>query len=149
MAADVKRLVTRIANATAGGEYDVVLDLTHPKALEASGGREMAIQQVKLGMAAIKERGGSFRVAGVGEPVLAKGTHAHYAVVPYTMAFSGPWKKGTSRTSVVGISGDGGRTWRFAQVSKRDGVEWVRRMFPDFPRDLTIPQTEWALEGGK
>jgi hypothetical protein len=109
----------------------------------------MSRVQMKRAMAAVIERGGSFRVIQVGEPVLAKGTDAHYAVVPYTMALSAPGKKGTSRTSVVGISSDGGRTWTFAQVSKKDGEGWIRRMFPDFPRDLRIPETEWAVEGAK
>ena len=80
---------------------------------------------------------------------MARGGGAHYAVVPYTMALSGSGKKGTSKTSVVGISSDGGKTWRFAQVSARDGEDGIRRMFPDFPRDLRIPQTERTLEDAK
>ena len=143
---DVKALVATIANATADGEYDVVIDLTHPKVLEAAGGKEVALRQVQLGMDFTRKQGFTFRVAGIGQPVVARGGDAHYAVVPYTMALSAPGKKGTSKTSVVGISSDGGNTWKFAQVSARDGEDGIRRMFPDFPRDLRIPRTERALD---
>jgi hypothetical protein len=145
LAETVKAEVDKMMTATADGRYEVVIDMTHPKALEEMGGREKALEVIGVAMDQLKGKGVRFKVTEVGKPTVVKGDGGHYAVAPYTMEVTAPGKKATSRTAVVGVSVDGGKTWKFVNTDTKGEAE-IRKILPDLPRDLKIPKQEVTTE---
>jgi hypothetical protein len=145
MTAVVKAQVKKMMDATVAGKYDIVLDMTHPKALEDLGGREKALEVVKAAMDAIKAKGFTFRITELGQPKVVKSKGDYFTVAPLTMVIMGMGKKVVAKTAVVGVSRDDGKTWKFVNVDP-EGETKVRRFIPDLPRDLKVPKQEQKIE---
>jgi hypothetical protein len=141
----VKVEVKKMIEATAAGNYDVVLELTHPRVVEELGGKEKAGQAIKKALEGIKARGVQFEVKEINEPTVVKRGASYFAVAPYTMVMTGSGKKATSKTALVGVSIDEGKTWKFLNVDA-GGEDKIRQTLPDLPRELRVPRQEQKIE---
>lgn len=137
----IKGLVEKMQTATIKEDYAVVVDLTHPKALEQLGGKEKALDTIKNGMKALKEGGLTIKSLKSGEPATpVPGGKELYTVVPTTLELTTPDGKVTSNGFVVGASADGGKTWTFVDGSP--GPDAIRKLLPDLPEKLVLPKPE-------
>ena len=142
--ADVKKMLA----ATIGGDYETLVTMTHPKAIEAMGGIDKAKQVLKLTLDSLKASGFTTTLEEVGTPALANSTTTSYAVIPYTVVLEGAGKKITAKTAVVGISDNGGKSWKFLNINEQ-GEEGMRKLVPDLPRELKFPKQEQKVEESK
>ena len=131
--------VKKMIEATFEGNYEVVIEMTHPKLFEKLGGKEKAGEMIKTTMEMIKGKGLTFKVVEIGKPTVVKGDKDFFAVAPYTGEITGQGKKITMKTAVVGVSTDAGKTWKFINVDE-NGENGIRPILPDLPRELKIPR---------
>lgn len=147
-AGELKVSVHKMLDATINGDYDTLVSMTHPKAIEAMGGADKAKQLLKLSLDSLKASGFVTKLEGVGTPTVVNSNSNSFAVVPYTVIITGAGKKITSKTAVVGFSSDAGRTWKFLNVTEQ-GEKGMRELMPDLPQDLKFPKMEQKVEETK
>jgi hypothetical protein len=137
----VKSRVEAMNTALIRGEYAKLADLTHPKAVEENGGREKMIAAVKDAMQALKAKGIVIRGAKVDLPTgFASAGGEMFTVVPFSLEVTAPGQKITQRTFVIGVSGDGGKTWTF--INGDLGVAKVKQLLPNLPKGLKLPENQ-------
>jgi hypothetical protein len=145
VAGELKVSVHKMLDATINGDYDTLVGMTHPKAIEAMGGADKAKQLLKLSLDSLKASGFVTKLQEVGTPTVLLTNTSSFAVVPYTVIITGAGKKITSKTAVVGFSSDAGKTWKFLNVTEK-GEEGMRQLMPDLPQDLKFPKMEQKVE---
>ncbi len=135
----VKSKVEAMNTALLRGDYAKFADLTHPKLVEQSGGREKMIATMKDTMEGLKSRGIVFRGAKVDPPMeFASADGEMFTVVPFSLEITVPGQKITQRTFVVGVSGDRGQTWTF--INGDVGEAQVKLLLPNLPKELKLPK---------
>jgi len=131
----------RCGDATVGGNYETLADLTNPAIVKAAGGRETMIKQVGESMAKMKAQGVSLdsMKAEAPETLYRSGTSV-YCVVPMIVTVTAPGNKITSKGFLLGVSDDDGANWSFADGSP--GEEKIRALLPGIPPDVKFPAKE-------
>lgn len=120
----------------------ILADYTHPKILASMGGREKAIETMNTGLAEIKSKGMSFRSASIGKigKFYTKGNKV-YCVIPHDITINTEGGYLSSLSSVLGISPDQGKTWKFVSAGNI-GRDKLKTLFPELPDGMQIlPQT--------
>jgi len=136
-----KAKATECQNAFVKGDYETFADLTHPKAIEDSGGRKKMVEGLAAEIKSLKAMGTEFKavkMAEASDPVAAG--KVLYICVPFTMEMSTPNGLVGVKSSLLGISTDKGKTWLF--VDAIAGRESLKKSFPDLPAALVIPKNE-------
>jgi hypothetical protein len=137
----VKSKVEAMNTALLRGDYAKIADLTHPKVVEESGGREKMIATMKDTMEGLKSRGIVFRGAKVDPPTeFASADGEMFTVVPFSLEITTPGQKITQRTFVIGVSGDRGQTWTF--INGDLGEAQVKLLLPNLPKELKLPRNQ-------
>ena len=129
----------KCGKAMVEGDYEALVDLTHPALIKAAGGREAMTSALKSSMAQMKQEGFRFESMTSEPPKrLDPSAKALYCVVPTSLKVV---KAGevqiTTSGFLLGISADDGKTWTFLDGSP--GEETLRRVLPDIPADLAFP----------
>jgi hypothetical protein len=143
--ANLKADVQKMLDATLKGDAETLFSMTHPKAIEMMGGTDKAKELLKLSLDSLKATGLATKLQEIGTPTLANNKADSFAVVPYTITFTGGGKKITFKTAVVGFSADSGKSWKFLNITEK-GEEEMRQLVPDLPRELKIPKQEQKVE---
>jgi hypothetical protein len=116
-------------------------DLTHPKVVEALGGKDKVVELTKTVMQQLKTQGveiKTYTIGKPGEPV--KDDKAAYVIIPTTLEMTAPKTKIKSESYLLGMTTDGGKSWTFAdgaglaQGPARDAI------VPTLPKDLKLPE---------
>jgi len=142
----VRNGVTTMLNAMLKNDMGTLADFTHPKIIASLGGREKAIETMNKGVAEIKSKGMSFRSASIGKigKFYTSGKKV-YCVIPHDITISTKGGYFSSRSSVLGISQDQGKTWKFVSAGNI-GRNKLKTLFPELPDGLKIlPQTDPVL----
>lgn len=129
-----------VKKAVLAADYAKVADLTHPKVVEALGGRDKMIEQTKTIMKQIKDMGieiTSYTVDKPGAPVV-DGKSA-YVILPSKLTMKAPTGKIMSESYLLGMTTDGGKTWTFADGSGLAGGPVRDAILPTLPKDLKLP----------
>jgi hypothetical protein len=130
-----------MSKAVLDRDHETLADYTHPRIVEAAGGRNKLIERVRQMMKEMDESGFQMvanEVGDPGEPVVEGGTA--YVILPTTLRLKGPKVRGVAESYLLGISTDGGKTWRFADGAGLSKPEERKRVFPDLPVDLHLPE---------
>ena len=116
-----------------------VIDLTHPRAVSALGGREKAIKRTEDELKKAEQDGVKMlSFDEVKPPAKIHATkQAQYCIVPIAFRLMIADKKYLLRTALIATSTDSGKTWKFVDLSM--GRENVRRFLPDLPAELEFP----------
>ena len=142
----VRNEVTIMINAMIKSDMATLADYTHPKILASFGGREKAIETMNMGVAEIKSKGLSFRSASIGKigKFYTSGKEV-YCVIPHDIKLDTEGGYFSSISSVLGISQDQGKTWKFVSAGTI-GRDRLKVIFPELPDGLEIlPQTDPVL----
>ncbi|VTR92237.1 Uncharacterized protein OS=Pedobacter heparinus (strain ATCC 13125 / DSM 2366 / NCIB 9290) GN=Phep_1087 PE=4 SV=1 [Gemmata massiliana] len=145
--AEIKKAVKLLADnvATIKGDFEALLNLSHPKVVEQLGGRKKAITAMETILKEMKDDGIVIKSLTTGEPANpVRGDKELYVLVPTKMEMTTPEGTLTVAGYFLGISADSGKTWRF--VDGAGGSAKIRKMFPDIPEKLVLPELEYKLK---
>jgi hypothetical protein len=136
-----KAKTQEINDALIKEDFGKIADLTHRTVVKMMGGRDKMIAVMKAGVKDMKSRGVSFRTVKVGEPsdLVAAGTDL-YVVVPFRLELTIPGKRALQNSFVIGVSGDGGKTWSFVNGDLDD--KRLKLVLPNLPPALKLPKRE-------
>lgn len=139
----VKRLAQELGTATMRGDYAKVIDGTYDRIVEELGGREKAIKVIETGMRKLRAKGITFKAYKVGDPgEFHREGNNTFVVVPTVLEMSAPGNKLIGKSYLLGISGDGGKTWKFADGAGMDRKEVREKVLPKLPAKLKLPAKE-------
>jgi hypothetical protein len=143
MLATVHASAKRCGAATIEGNFEELLSLTYPAIVEKMGGIQKAARLLASGTKGMK-----FDSYVVSKPtaIHSKGGY-YFVIVPTEMAMTvrGTAVEGTS--FLLGISGDQGRTWTFADGSGIKNPKG-REMLPDLPAAMVLPEVKVVPRDG-
>lgn len=143
----VKQLAARMLKATLDEDYAVIIDLTYPKVVAELGGREKAIEASYAMMRVIKEAKFAIRELTAGEPGAVHSEGANrFIIVPTLTVIAAPDKVLRIDSYLLGISGDGGKTWKFVDGAGMKNVEFRQRILPPLPPGLVLPEMTTRVE---
>jgi hypothetical protein len=124
-------------------------DLTYPKLIEVMGGREQYLENLKAVREEMQSEKFSVLSATVEDPTeVIEVDKQLYAIVPLTMRMKVPEGVLVGRSSMIGVSSDGGKNWTFV-TGNRDQLKGdaLKIIFPTAADKLRIPEaTEPVLE---
>lgn len=139
--ADIKKLAQGVGDATIKGEYAKVIDATHDGLVKMLGGREKAIQTTETAMKAVAAQGITVTKYSAGEPgeMYTEGAYT-FTVLPTVVEMKAPIGRIVSKGYLLGVSPDGGKTWKFADGAGL-GNEKIREVgLPKLPAKLKLPE---------
>jgi hypothetical protein len=145
--AEIKKLVETLNEARVKGDAAKVIDLTYDGVVKSKGGREAAIQSLKLEMKADINLPASKTTVSDPGPVLTEGANL-FTVVPVTLEVKSAAGKLVVKSYVLGVSGDGGKTWKFADATVLGDPQARKTTLPKLPAklDAPIPSAEIVKE---
>jgi hypothetical protein len=138
--AAVKKLAQEMGDATVKGDYAKLIEHTHDGVVKALGGREAAIKGVETAMKLMKNQGIALKSFTVGEPgeFSTEGANT-FVVVPTSIEMTMPGGNALTKSYVLGISSDGGKSWKFADGAGMDNKEKRDLILPKLPANLALP----------
>jgi len=135
----VKKQATRFAKASFNGDYKTVIDLTYPKLVEYSGGRDTMQKLISSRIEGLKKQGVIAFDGYVDSPgkIHDAGGQLH-CIIPEVITmkvFNGRY---VNRTYLLAISDNNGKNWTFMDVGKMP-LSLLQRLVPKYNLDLNIP----------
>jgi hypothetical protein len=135
----LKKQASRFANATFNSDHKLVIDLTYPKLVALSGGRDSMQKLIVERIEALKKQGVMRFEGSVGSPgpFITAGKQIH-CLLPETImlyVFNGRF---VTRSYLLAISDDKGKSWAFMDVGKMP-AEVLHKLLPDYNDELVIP----------
>ena len=145
----LKTQADELNQASLKGDDARAADLTYPKLIEVMGGREQYIRNLQAVREEMQSEKFSVLSATIEEPTdVVEVEKQLYAIVPLTMRMKVPEGVLVGRSSMIGVSNDGGKNWTFV-TGNRDQLkgEALKILFPSAADKLKIPEaTEPVLE---
>lgn len=136
----LKKQAEELGQATVGGDFAKVLDLTYPTIVEQAGGKDKMIASMKIDVAQMKYEGFDLEAMTVGEiKQIATIENQIFALVPITMKIKSPSGKMLGESSIVGISNDNGANWKFINGIDQAGF---KKAFPKAAEKIRIPEEQ-------
>ena len=147
-----KRQAEICGEAILHADYDLFVTMIHPRLLQAMGGKIAVIRKLKQGDQQLKAQGSSIQSITMGDVTQIRQSKTEtFAVVPETIEISA--KDGVLRAQgfLLGISSDGGKTWRFIDGDGVAGLgKRLRALLPNLPADMQLPRpTDPTFEPAK
>jgi hypothetical protein len=96
---------------------------------------------MEAGTKEMKSQGFGFKSVKVDDPsdIIPAGTEL-YVVVTFQMEMKAPGGKLTSKSFVIGVSPDAGKTWTF--INGDMDIKSVKQVLPDLPDKLKLPDKQ-------
>jgi hypothetical protein len=146
--AAMKEQAGQMCLAIVAADHAKVADCTHPNVVELAGGRDRAVQFIKMTLEDMKSRGTAIQSVVVGEPSeVFKQAGDVYSVVPFTLEMDVGGQRLKQGSFLVGISSDGGRTWKFVDGNQGDRAK-LERILPNLPKGLRLPEKQQPVVAG-
>ena len=141
--AAVKKLADEVGTATIKGDYAKIIDVTHEGIVKKLGGREEGVKIIEKGMKELVAKGFTFTKYTVSDPgnFHTEGANT-FVVVPSVLEMKSPTGKVLAKSYLLGISPDGGKTWKFADGAGMANKELRESMLPKMPAALKLPDPQ-------
>jgi hypothetical protein len=146
---NLKSQADDLGRATVDEDYQKMADLTHPTLVDKFGGRDGFIQRLGSKVAEMKDQGFQFKQVTYSEPSkLVEELGELYAIVPFKAMVASPGGATATQPSfLIGVSPDGGITWKFINGSGvAEDRNKLKAILPNFPNELQLPDNhprEW------
>jgi len=129
------------ADALVRGDFDRVVALTHPALVEAMGGRGPMIAALRRGQEEMTAEGKSLVGATTEKPLqIVRTGRQLQCVVPQTLEMLVAGGTLEAKSALIGVSVDGGVTWRFVAAGKGGARQQLESLVPDLSRELRVPE---------
>ena len=117
-----------------------VIDCMPGEALAFYGGRAAVLAALIRGTGQMADKGISIENVELGVPSkLVPAKDKLFAVVPQSVTMKGPAGRLRTHTFLVGVSADGGGSWKFVNGAALTR-EKLAKMFPMVPDEFTLPE---------
>jgi hypothetical protein len=142
---DVKKVAKakaeEVQTALVKGEFEKLVDLTHPKAVELLGGKEKMVAKMTKEIKEMETKGFGFKSVKISDPSdpVQMGKQL-YLLVPFSLELKAPNARIITKSSLVGVSEDGGKTWVFVDITP--GRDKIKEVLPNLPDSLVFPKAE-------
>jgi hypothetical protein len=139
----VRKIAKELGDATLKGDHAKVIDFTYDGIVKELGGRAKAIQTTNGIMKTLKTQGITFKTFEAGEPgeFHTEGGNT-FVLVPTTVEMTIPNGKMIAKSYLLGISADGGKTWKFADGAGLAQKEQRDKVLPKLPNSLVLPEKQ-------
>ena len=135
-----------VTEAARRGDAATLIDSSLPNVVEALGGREAAIRQTAGAFGRLKIHGFAVVSSGVEPPAdPVRGCGLTFCVVPTWVLMSSPQGLIRATSFLLGVTSDGGRSWRFADGAGLCNARFRSKLFPKLPNGLRLPVPTSAL----
>ena len=144
---NLKTEIEKLRQALLHEDQSAVADLSCPSLVKMLGGRDEFIARLSTIAAELKGRGFHIDSIDASESLsYVESSNNLYSVVPQTVHLSSPLGTQISKRSyLVGVSADGGATWKFLDGQGIGGDRKKMEMvLPSFPKDLALPEVSKA-----
>jgi hypothetical protein len=132
--------VSNLLLAVQKQDSKTILDLTHPRVFEISGGRDKLEAALVMVFKQWQDAGMAFKsVEFPAPPTFHKGTESEYVVVPTHTVVTVSGKTIDARGFQLGARKIGESKWGFVDGAKLS-KEVLALLFPDFPKDIALPE---------
>jgi hypothetical protein len=135
----VKADVGKIQQAFNDGDVETVLAFTHPRLIEEFGGRERVRAELKTAMDDLRGKLSFESLTFPAEPTFATGSTNQFALVPMRTVISVSGRRVEGLSFQLGVRRIGQTEWKYVDGSKLD-LPKLRKLFPDFPNDVPLPE---------
>ena len=128
-------------------KYKEFLNFTPPKVAEMAGGKEKLVQATEAAMRQIEKGGFSFLDVKFTNPskFIKKGTETQFTITQEIL-MNTPKGKILGGTTLVGISNDNGKNWKFIDAAGKS-KELMKRYFPNLSQEIVIkPKYQKSIE---
>lgn len=134
----IKKDWQECATAMMAGDYERVLQYSHPRLTKIMGGKEKALEVLRNMMSKVNEK---FEIVSytAGEPEEPRRSGEWLiAIVPKTMVMKSPEFKMSKDSASLAISSDNGASWVFADLSMVTD-EQFKQIFPELANEVKLP----------
>lgn len=136
----IKNRAEACGNAMQAGEYDKVAELTHPKVLEALGGKKKAAETMRSVIDDMEIQGISIESYTIGEiSEIVSEKDNQFAIVHTVMKMKAPKGRLSQNSFLIAVSPDKGKSWTFVDGNAIDALK--QSGFP-LPSGLKLPAVE-------
>ena len=136
----LKRGATLLGNATVNGDIDSIIDGTHESVLKISGGRENMRAALSREFQTMAKQGFVINGFDVLNPkAIHKADGKLFSIIPTVLRIDFLNKKIRSKTFLLAISDDEGRTWKYLDGAGLATEEKRNRFAIVFPKELEFP----------
>ena len=124
------------------GNYEKIADYSHPKAFEIAGGREKLVEMLTWAYKSAAEYFKSLTWTLEEPQNLTEINNELFVVVPRTLDGISPQNvRVVQKGSMIGISSDNGKTWKFINGASFD------KFFPSLVGKIQIPKERTFVNG--
>lgn len=138
-----KKAAQEMGDASVKGDDTAAYDLMYEPAVKAAGGKEELVRKAKAGRKAMEDIGVTLKSYTVDDPGDLY-TEGDNTFVVLTATTEGKTPTGTIKipAAVLGISTDGGKTWKFVDVKAARNAEMKKKVLPKLPAKLELPEVK-------
>lgn len=135
----VQQEARRCAQSLLANNYTAIFEYTHERVIEKAGGKQKMMSALELGIAGMKARDMKLLDAKIGDaqPPKKVGTWL-VSIIPQTIILQVREKKITQASHLIGISSDGGKTWKFIDAGPLT-EERLYGLFPELKDQVALP----------
>lgn len=142
----VKEQASAMVNAYAKGDYLTMARYTNRKVLSILGGPQKMAAALKTKMTELDKKGVHLVSADVGEVLQLVSTPTEmYCIIPQYIRMRTAENKLYSRSHLLGVSLDIGKTWTFLDANGQT-PEMIKGIIPDLSKEIIIPKKEMKVD---
>lgn len=136
----IEKQFSDMSNAYLRGNIPAYVDYMYPVIVERAGGRDSTIKLIEMLVQTLNSTGRQIKTINYGNisEIVKAGKELH-CIVTQTLEMSRPDGTDIMETSVLAVSGDKGKNWKFLDVSGAD-AKALKDIFPDYNEKLVIPE---------
>lgn len=141
-----KQQAQAMVTAYAKADYLTMARYTNKKVLSMLGGPQKMAAALKLKMDELDKKGVELTSADVGEVMQLVSTPTEmYCIIPQYIRMHTTESKLYSRSHLLGISTDKGKTWTFLDANGQT-PEMIKGIIPELSKEIIIPEKEMKVE---
>lgn len=135
----IKAQALEMTRALQARNFPSFLKFMHPKIVEMAGGSDKMIQQMDTVNAMAKKFGAEIKKITIGNPgKIISYKKELQAILPQTTEMTSAFGDLALESTLVAISADGGKTWKFIDTSVTS-VKQLKQAMPELSPELQIP----------
>ncbi len=141
---NLKFQADEVGKATLEGDFEKLVDYTHPKVVEKLGGKEKMVAFLKQDSGQMKPEGFELVSVDVNNVKQIENIDNHlFSIIPMNLTINSPQGKFSQESYLIGISSNNGETWKFISGVSR---ERFRLLFPNVADKLEFPDIKQPIK---